>query len=446
MIRIGSLFSGYGGLDIAVQAVVGGELAWYSEIEPAACKVLAAHHPGVVNLGDITAVDWTVVKPVDVITGGFPCQPFSHAGKRQGVDDERHLWPYCVDAIQNLAPGLAVFENVLGLLSIVEERDEVAGDAQGWGVVGVAGRPVRRLAFLTVLADLAAIGYDARWIAVRASDAGAPHGRARVFIAAYPSRGTGREGTGWGVPESSRAAGLAARDFASPSADADGDRHGQQLHPRRVGGVEGEAEGEPRQRERPRRVPDSGGDLPPADAGNGEWEIDAGDDGIDGQRSTQRWGSVVAAGAGGSDVDHLGALARPHAATGEPATGHRRAPADADGAAGPERDERETARRRVQHRDHVAGSRVRRDAVDWGKYEPAIRRWERTLDRPAPDPTVPGTNGRPRLSPVFVEWMMGLPLGHVTGHGLKNTQELKALGNGVVPAQAALALRMLGVS
>jgi len=81
-LRIGSLFSGYGGLDIAVQSVLGGEVAWVSDIEPASVQVLAAHHPGVPNLGDITAVDWATVPPIDILTGGYPCQPFSHAGQR----------------------------------------------------------------------------------------------------------------------------------------------------------------------------------------------------------------------------------------------------------------------------------------------------------------------------------------------------------------------------
>lgn len=81
--------------------------------------------------------------------------------------------------------------------------------------------------------------------------------------------------------------------------------------------------------------------------------------------------------------------------------------------------------------------------MEWGKYEPAIRRWERILGRAAPAPTVLGAKGRPRLSPLFVEWLMGLPAGHVTGHGLRHTAELKMLGNGVVPQQAALALRLL---
>ena len=82
-------------------------------------------------------------------------------------------------------------------------------------------------------------------------------------------------------------------------------------------------------------------------------------------------------------------------------------------------------------------------AIDWGKYSGAILRWEGVLGRSAPEPTVPGINGRPRLSPIFVEFMMGLEPGHVTGHGLRPAQELKALGNGVCPQQALLALHML---
>lgn len=74
-LRIGSLFSGYGGLDAAVQSVYGGDVVWYSDIEPAACVILAAHYPGVPNLGDITKVNWEEVRvaaPVDILTGGYP--------------------------------------------------------------------------------------------------------------------------------------------------------------------------------------------------------------------------------------------------------------------------------------------------------------------------------------------------------------------------------------
>jgi hypothetical protein len=108
--KIGSLFTGYGGLDTAI----GGELAWYAEIDKAACEVLAHHYPGVPNLGDITMIDWTQVEPVDVLTGGYPCQPFSHAGLRKGKNDDRHLWPYVRDAIHTLRPEYAVLENVSG--------------------------------------------------------------------------------------------------------------------------------------------------------------------------------------------------------------------------------------------------------------------------------------------------------------------------------------------
>ena len=82
--------------------------------------------------------------------------------------------------------------------------------------------------------------------------------------------------------------------------------------------------------------------------------------------------------------------------------------------------------------------------TDWGKFEPAIRRWEAIIGRPAPEPTKPdGKDGNHRLSSKFTEWMMGLPDGWITGHDLKRNDELKLAGNGVVPQQAELALRLL---
>lgn len=83
-------------------------------------------------------------------------------------------------------------------------------------------------------------------------------------------------------------------------------------------------------------------------------------------------------------------------------------------------------------------------SLEWGKFEPAIRRWEEVLGRPAPAPTKPdGKDGAHRLSSLFTEWMMGLPEGWITGCGLSRNEELKACGNGVVPQQAVLALRSL---
>ena len=83
-------------------------------------------------------------------------------------------------------------------------------------------------------------------------------------------------------------------------------------------------------------------------------------------------------------------------------------------------------------------------ATNWGKFRPAIRKWEEIMGRESPSPTNPdGTDGAARLSSAFTEWMMGLPKGWVTDSGLNRNQELKACGNGVVPQQAELALRVL---
>ncbi len=155
--RIGSLFTGAGGLDMAVEQVTGASPAWFVEFDPNPSKVLARHWPDVPNFGDVTAVNWAQVDPVDILTAGYPCQPFSHAGKRKGSTDDRHLWPYVADAIGALRPRLVVLENVAGHLSL-----------GGSAVVG----------------DLARLGFDARWGVVRASDAGAAHQRKRLFIVA----------------------------------------------------------------------------------------------------------------------------------------------------------------------------------------------------------------------------------------------------------------------
>lgn len=157
MTTIGSVCTGYGGLDMAVQRVFGGELLWWSDVEPGPIAVMNHNHPGVPNLGDIKQVHWHSVPHVDVFTAGYPCQPFSPAGKRLGIDDPRHLWPWIAYAVAVLRPRTVVLENVAAHL----------------------GR-----GFRIVAADLAAIGYDARWRLVRASDIGAPHRRERLFVVA----------------------------------------------------------------------------------------------------------------------------------------------------------------------------------------------------------------------------------------------------------------------
>ena len=156
--KIGSLCTGYGGLDIAVEAYFNAETVWCAEYDKYASQLIAQrfNYP---NYGDIKSIDWAKLEPIDILTAGYPCQPFSVAGKRRGENDERHIWPYIKDAIRTLQPRWVILENVKGHLS---------------------------LGFDKVLGDLAEIGYDARWKIVRAGEVGAPHHRRRLFIAAYP--------------------------------------------------------------------------------------------------------------------------------------------------------------------------------------------------------------------------------------------------------------------
>jgi len=184
-VKIGSLFSGYGGLDLAVANVLDAEVAWHCEWEDAPSSILEKHFSDIPNYKDVTQVDFTKVEPVDILTGGFPCQDLSLAGRRAGMKDGTRsgLWSEFARAINELRPRLVVIENVRGLLSAtadngMEYPDEVLGN--------LSGRPALR-ALGAVLGDLADLGYDAKWTGVRAADAGAPHNRFRIFIIAYPS-------------------------------------------------------------------------------------------------------------------------------------------------------------------------------------------------------------------------------------------------------------------
>lgn len=320
MPSIGSLCTGYGGLDLAVEKLTGGKTVWVSDIDKNANVILAQRFPHAPNLGDLKTVNWSAVEPVDILTAGYPCQPFSNAGLRKGTDDPRHIFPYIAEAVRVLRPGVVVLENVRGHLT------RGFGDVHG------------------TLADL---GYDTRWGCVRASDAGAPHRRERVFIVAEDSHGTARDewrkpapgqAESWGPwPDAGGRGGVPAPAYAG------GERHGGREVRPGVPRLDGQDEGAAFERERSREIP---GDR---------------------------------------------------------------------GAA-------------------------------FGPYSPAIARWE-SLTRPAPDSTEPsGRGGAHRLSPKFVEWMMGLPDGWVTDTGLTRSAQLKALGNGVVPQQAELALTLLGMS
>lgn len=144
---------------MAVEAYFGAETVWTSDIDKHA-SIVIEQRIGKPNLGDLKKIDWTRVEPIDILTAGYPCQPFSTAGQRKGTQDERHIFPYIMQAIGVLRPRIIILENVRGHLT---------------------------LGFKEVLKELANNGYDAKWCVVRASDAGAPHRRERLFIVAQPT-------------------------------------------------------------------------------------------------------------------------------------------------------------------------------------------------------------------------------------------------------------------
>jgi DNA (cytosine-5)-methyltransferase 1 len=181
-LQIGSLFSGYGGLDMAVVKVLDAEIAWHSEIDKDASQILAYHYPNIPNHGDITKIDFTQVQPIDILTGGFPCQDLSVAGKRAGLTDGTRsgLWSHYVRAIETLKPKIVIIENVRGILSAKANTDmEYCENCMG----DKPDQP-RLRALGAVLGNLANLGYDAKWTTVQASSVGAPHRRERVFIVA----------------------------------------------------------------------------------------------------------------------------------------------------------------------------------------------------------------------------------------------------------------------
>lgn len=285
MPTFGSLFAGIGGIDLGLERA-GWECRWQVEWDEWCQRVLAKHWPDVRRYGDITAVDWSGVERVDLLAGGFPCQPFSMAGKRRGKADERWLWPEFARAIRELRPGLVLVENVPGLLA-------------GHGGMG------------SVLGDLASLGYDAEWDSVPAAAVGAPHLRYRVWIVAYPNGGTVESGRGrwgatgagepladvdsWGCGRPIRTdevhgpvapAGWATRDAPVPAgsavADADGERERQPSVPGREGRTRiddgsplahpdgSRLEGRPVQPQRPRQWPVGTGGM--ADPDERRWD------------------------------------------------------------------------------------------------------------------------------------------------------------------------------
>lgn len=160
--RHGSLFSGIGGFDLASEWM-GWENVFHCEWNEFGQKVLKYYWPKAISYNDITKTDFSVHRgTIDILTGGFPCQPYSMAGKRLGKEDERHLWPEMLRCIREIQPTWVVGENVLGLVN--------------WN---------GGLVFHEVQADLEAQGYEVQPYVLPAASVNAPHRRDRVWFVAY---------------------------------------------------------------------------------------------------------------------------------------------------------------------------------------------------------------------------------------------------------------------
>jgi DNA (cytosine-5)-methyltransferase 1 len=166
----GSLFSGIGGFDLAAEWA-GWQNAFHCEWNEFGQKILKHYWPKAISYGDITKTDFTIHRgTIDVLTGGFPCQPYSLAGKRKGKEDERHLWPEMLRAIREISPTYIVGENVYGLVN--------------WN---------GGLVFHEVQTDLEAEGYEIQPVILPAASVGAPHKRERIWFVAYSeSNGSNR--------------------------------------------------------------------------------------------------------------------------------------------------------------------------------------------------------------------------------------------------------------
>lgn len=199
MMRHGSLFSGIGGFDLAAQWM-GWTNVFHCEWEEFPLKILKHHFPKSISYGDIKETDFTIHRgQIDILSGGFPCQPYSVAGKREGKNDDRHLWPEMLRAIREIKPRYVVGENVRGLLS--------------WN---------GGLVFDEVQTDLENEGFEVIPFILPAASVNAPHKRDRVwFIAKSHTK----------------------KNATNTTNDGRGGRQGQRSEERRQRMVSGEQEG-----------------------------------------------------------------------------------------------------------------------------------------------------------------------------------------------------------
>lgn len=445
-LTVGSLASGYGGLEMALSLWLGAvDTRWHAEVDNDASLVLKTWWPGVPNLGSFAEDDFFQrAEHVDLMCGGIPCQPFSAAGRQLGEADARYLWPFWRRGIEMHRPASVVFENVANLV-----------------------RGKMRATFDRIVSDLVDLGYDVRWCLLGACAVGAAHHRHRAFLLACRSRtvpnarevkvqtcaqkgavlptptmvsyGSNRGGGAGRIGPTRHSLDTLVRLELLPTttardADTRGEGGEEYWSRRRAEGFTG---GVPlgaalallptpqhREGEQSRVLP--GADTAGARMAAGRRNLDDAlallptPRGVDGLRSGVTSARFEASGRSNgielvSALNLLPSLARGDGSNGGPNQG-------------------------IASGDIALSSAVQPQR--WGKYAEAIARHEAVLGRPAPEPTEIGPRGGRRLSASFGEWLMMLPEGHLISV-LDRTPALARAGNGVVPLQAATALKIL---
>ena len=184
-----SVFSGIGASEIAAE-MLGWKNLFHCEINEFGRKVLDYHFPNAISYEDITTTDFSEWRgKVTVLTGGFPCQPFSYAGKRRGSEDDRYLWPYMLNCINQVRPTWFIGENVAGITTMVfpsedvkvGEQADLFGEGDGYEIYEKREKYVLG----EIYGNLENIGYSVQAFIVPACAVGAPHRRDRIFIVAH---------------------------------------------------------------------------------------------------------------------------------------------------------------------------------------------------------------------------------------------------------------------
>ena len=465
----------------------------------AAARLLAHRYPGIPNEGDVSTIQWEPwCDRIDVLAGGFPCQDVSVAGIGGGlhVGTRSGLWYEFARAISVVRPPLVVIENVPGLrtaragshVEVVDDEDASDLESDDWdmGASRDRGSPVLR-ALGAVLGTLADLGYDARWDSVRAADVGAPHKRERVFIVAWRRDITRIETDGrhpvlavpvsdqlFPTPQAALAiAGTDAHRAARVKAGGDdlmtvvdrdlfptpstSNAQGNQVNNRGELLLPGVAE---HMLPTPQVADVEGGHKTRSGARSNELLLPGWAESMlptpvvtDADSARNRTANRAKPNPGHDGdtlLDAVGELlptpaASQHNDSEDAAQWQARHDLHASKAVGATRAGLPLPIAVQQTGDGPDDPTADGERFTWGKFRGAILRTTRVMGTLPPSPTKPdGKGGKRRLAARFVEWMMLLPAGWVTGvPGLTRREELKMLGNGVVPAQAAYATALL---